>query len=658
MILTLVAIATLHRQALKLPSVFSDNMVLQRDVAIPFFGSANPNEAVSVQLNGQTATCTASPNGRWMLKLPALQAGGPFTAYVQSSNTTAEVKNVMVGEVWLCSGQSNMELTESAADDYSQALEEANPAVRMFTVAQRASDDPIADAKGTWVPATKHSIGAFSAVAWSFGRELQNHLNVPIGLINASWGGTRAEAWTSRDALIADPTLKPIVDSYLEELKDFPAKFAAFKIELKEWIASRSDTGNEGFLNGWENRNVDDASWHKVNLPGTIDTMEPSEEGQPFDGAAWFRRTFVLPDGWTGKALRLELGPIADYDDAYVNGTKVGFTKMSNQDAARTSRSYRIAPGILLQGENSIAVRVYASQGACGFTGMDDQMRIVLDKDDSDDPVALAGEWKERVERKLDTTVLAPHMPLGPGSPRVPGSLFNGLIAPLVPFGIKGVIWYQGESNVGEADRYKLLFQTLIRDWRQHWGAGQFPFYFVQLPNYKARKDEPSESSWAELREAQAAALKLNFTGMATTIDLGNEGTIHPKNKREVGRRLALIALSRDYGEHVPYSGPMYHYLSQNGVSIRVFFQHVEDGLKTDDGKAPTGFAIAGDDHRFYWADARIEGTSIVLSNANVPHPVAVRYLWADNPKSNLRSLAGLPAIPFRTDDWSGTGGQ
>ena len=652
MIVSILVVAALHKQALKLPSLFSDNMVLQRDMAVPFFGIANPSETISVQMDGQAVTTKCGLDGRWIVKLQPLQAGGPFTATVQSNSSTIQLKNVMVGEVWVCSGQSNMELPESAANDYSQALDEANPSIRMFTVSQTAVDEPARDVRGTWSPASRYTVGSFSAVAWSFGRELQNRLNVPVGLINASWGGTRADAWVSREALIADPLLNPLVDNYLTELKDFPVKYGIYRSELKEWIATRADTGNEGFLKGWENRMVDDSTWNKVNLPGTIDTMEPTDEGKTFDGAAWFRRTFVLPEGWSGRALRLEMGPIADYDDTYVNGTKVGYTKVTTQDAPRVTRSYRIAPGILLQGDNSISVRVYAAQGACGFTGMADQMRIVLDSDPNGDPVSLSGEWRERVERKIDTTLQAPHMPLGPGSPKVPSSLYDGMISPLIPFGIKGVLWYQGESNVGESDQYRVLFPALIRDWRQHWGQGQFPFYFVQLPNFKARQDTPGDSDWAEMREAQATALKLNSTGMANTIDLGDPATIHPKNKREVGRRLALIALSKDYGAHIPWSGPEYHYLTHAGDTIRLFFQHVEDGLKTSDGKAPSGFSIAGDDRRFYWATAKIEGDSIVLSNPNVPNPIAVRYGWADNPDCNLYNSADLPAIPFRTDDW------
>ncbi len=652
MIVPLLIALALSKQSLKLSSLFSDNMVLQRNVSVPFYGTAAPNETVAIQVAGQSVTTEAGADGKWFIKLAPMRAGGPYTASIQSPTGTLNLKNVMVGEVWLCSGQSNMELRESAANDYPQALEEANPSIRMFTVGQAAVEEPANDVRGVWLPATKHSVGYFSAVAWSFGRELQNRLNVPIGLIASSWGGTKAESWTPREAMATNPALRTAVDEYLNELKAFPSRYADFRSNLKEWMASRADSGNEGFLKGWENRVVDETSWNKVNLPGTIDTMEPSEEGSPFDGSAWFRRTFVLPETWAGKALKLELGPIADYDDAYVNGTKVGYTKSNSVPTSTFGRTYRISPGILLRGENSIAIRVYAAQGACGFTGLPDQMRITLASGESEEELPLAGEWREKVERKIDTSLQAPHLPMGPGNPKGPGSLFNGMIAPLMPYGIRGVIWYQGESNVDQASQYQVLFPTLIREWRNRWNQGQFPFYFVQLPNYHATEQEPGESNWAELREAQAATLKLTNTGMANTIDLGDATTIHPKNKREVGQRLAAIALSKDYGVHEPWSGPTYQYMSFSGRSVRIYFQHVEEKLTTKDNKLLTGFAIAGQDRKFYWAAAKIEGTSIVLSCPEVPEPKAVRYGWADNPNCNLYNSAGIPAVPFRTDNW------
>jgi len=652
MIVPFVALAILHQQALKLPNLFSDNMVLQRETNVPFFGKANPGDTVTVQLVNQSVQTTAGPDGKWNLKLQPLKAGGPFTALVQTPTNTITYKNVMVGEVWLCSGQSNMEMPESLADDFAKAQDEANPAIRIFDVGQVSMEKAAEDVRGSWVPESKDSIGDYSAVAIAFGRELHDKLNVPIGLIQATWGGTKAEAWTSREALSADPALGRLVSDYLASLHDFTERNAEFKAQLKEWVSARADSGNEGFLKGWENRLFDDSQWAKAELPNTLDTIEPVDDGKGLNGAVWFRKGFIVPDAWAGKPLKLQLGTIADYDDTYVNGTKVGRTKLEAADPAKVNRSYRVAPGILLQGVNTIAVRIYSAQGSSGFTGRPDQMKVTLADGSSEDAIMISGEWREKVERKVDTSQTAPHMPFGPGNPNVPGGLFNGMIAPLIPYGIKGAIWYQGEADAGNARQYRTLFPALIRDWRRRWSEAEFPFFFVQLANFHVRQDLPTDSDWAEIREAQVAALKLSETGMVTAIDIGQADTIHPKNKREVGRRLALVALSKEYKQHESWSGPELNYVTPNSGTLRVFFKHVEDGLKTSDGKLPRGFQIAGDDRHFYWADAKIEGSAIVLSNPNVPNPVSARYAWADNPDVNLYNSADLPAIPFRTDNW------
>ena len=652
MIVCLLTLVTFQQQPLKVSSLFSDNMVLQREVPVPIFGTAMPGQTITVTVGEFSATAKVGDDGKWLATMPAMKAGGPFVETIRSADATVSIKNVMVGEVWLCSGQSNMERPESAAGDYAQAIDEADPAIRMFTVSKSSREAPASQVKGAWIPASKTTIGAFSAVALAFGRELHNKLGVPIGLINASWGGTKAEAWISRDALTASEALKSTLDTYLINIKDFPAKNEAYHAELKTWIASRSDKGNEGYLQGWAQPKVYETDWKPETLPAMMDTIEPQADGKRFEGAVWFRRTFELPEAWEGKALRIELGPIRDYDDTYVNGNKVGSTKDSSSDSGLANRSYRISPGIPRHGVNTIAIRIFSGQGDCGFTGFPEQMRIFPMEGEPAEPVSLSGTWMEKIERKMEATDPAPHMPLGPGSPSAPGGLFNGMIAPLIPYRVKGILWYQGESNVGQADRYKLLFPALIRDWRQKLGQAELPFYFVQLANFHARQETPGESDWADLREAQSWSLALTHTGMATTIDIGDAATIHPTNKREVGRRLSLIALAKDYGIKGNYVGPEFNRVVVGPGSIKILFKHAEDGLKTSDSKAPTGFAIAGEDHKFYWADAKIQGASVVLSSEKVPNPVAVRYGWADNPDCNLCGVDGLPAVPFRTDRW------
>ncbi len=650
MILCLLVTAALSRQSLRLPPLFSDNMVLQRGISAPFFGTSSPRQAVTVAIAGQSQTVKAGDDGTWALKMQPMQAGGPYNVTVASAGSTVTIKNVMIGEVWVCSGQSNMERQESMAGDYAQAMDEADPAIRMFTVEKNSTESPALLARGLWVPADKTTVGAFSAVALSFGRELHNRLHVPVGLIASAWGGTRVAAWTSREAIAANPVLKPSLDAYLAEIVDFQAKEETYRSDLKAWIATRSDKENEGYLKGWAQPHLYETDWKPKTLPGTMGSAESEGEGQPFEGAVWFRRTFELPQGWAGNALKLELGPISGYDETYVNGAKVGYTKEQPSDPSLASRTYRISPGIPVEGTNTIAIRVFAPQGVCGFTGFPDQMRLSVMDGDPPGSIPLAGEWMEKVESKVDTAETPPHMPLGPGSPEAPGGLFNGMIAPLTNYGIKGVIWYQGESDADHPSRYKLEFATLIHDWRQKWGQPNLPFYFVQLANYKPRLDYPADSDWAQLRESQAYALKLPHTGMATAIDIGDADTIHPLNKREVGRRLSLVALSKDYGVHVAFSGPMFQHTLVAGGSLRVFFTHAENGLKTSDGRPPVGFAVAGADHVFHWATAAIQGTAVLVSNPKVPSPVYVRYAWADNPDCNLINTEGLPAIPFRTD--------
>ena len=652
MIVSLIALVGLQQQVLNPSPLFSDSMVLQRDFADPVFGTGKPGDTVSVTVAGQSQNTKVMADGKWLLRLNPMPAGGPFELTIHEPGTLLTFKDVMVGEVWVCSGQSNMERPEYMADDYAQAQEQVDPAIRMFTVSKVSREKPALEVHGKWIPSSKTTVGGFSAVALAFGRELHAKLQVPVGLIQSSWGATKAEAWTSRDSLSSNEALRPIVDNYLEEIRDFDVKQETYRTALHKWIAARSDTGNEGYLQGWAQPRVIESDWKAEKLPGTIDTMEPQQDGKPFEGAVWFRRTFEMPDAWQGKALKLELGPIRDYDDTYFDGTKVGTTKEVTNDPTKEGRVYRVSPGIPVHGTNTIAIRVFSAQGVCGFTGMPDQMRVMPVDGDPAEAIPLSGTWLEKIERKVDATEQAPHMPLGPGSPAAPGGLFNGMIAPLIPYGIKGFIWYQGESNTSQAAQYRTLFLTLIKDWRQRWPQNDLPFYFVQLANFHPRQDEPGDSDWAELRESQAFALKLPHTGMAVTIDIGDATTIHPTNKKEVGRRLSLIALSRDYGIHEVWSSPEYQNMVASGSSIRVFFKHAEEGLKVNDARAPTGFAIAGEDRKFYWATATIQGNAIVLSSPSVPKPVAVRYAWADNPDCNVYNTNGLPLVPFRSDKW------
>jgi sialate O-acetylesterase len=623
-------------------------MVLQRDVPDTIFGTATPGSLIEVDLAGQSSTVQADTDGRWITKLRPMPAGGPYEMKVTGDGTVL-FKDVMVGEVWVASGQSNMEFREENAEDFSRAKSEAVPAVRMFTVGHKSSEDPESDIAGNWQVASSFGIGYFSAVAYSFAAEVQRRLHVPVGIINSSWGGTAAEAWTSRDGLESNASTRPMIDAYLESLRNYPDVREKYQKELADWNADRVDKVNVGVTKGWAAESTDVSDWKPVTLPTTIKEIE----GRQVNGAFWFRRTFELPSSMTGKTLLLELGPIDNYDRAYINGVQVGFSDSEVPNAWVTPRSYPVASSLLHEGTNTVAVRVFSSAGVGGFTGTAQQM-VLRQYDKLGDAVPIDGSWEYKPERIAQPEGPPPTPPVGPGNARAPGGLFNGMVAPLIPFTIKGVIWYQGEANTSRAFEYRSLFTTLIQDWRAKWGEGSFPFYFVQLPNFLPKSSDPGESAWAELREAQSFALTLPATGMATTIDLGDPNDIHPKNKREVGRRLAIDVLHDVYHNFAEVAAsPYVKTVHVNDDEVWVRFESTGGKLKTTDERPPVGFAIAGADHKFHWAEGRIRGDWVILSSKDVPKPVAVRYAWADNPDVNLVGLTGLPATPYRSDDWS-----
>ncbi len=639
MLPALILAAAAKAPTLRLSPLFSDGAVLQRGMELPVFGVAAPGARVSVGLAGQQAGATAGADGRWLLRLKPVNAAGSLVLTATSNGETVTVKDLLVGEVWLASGQSNMEFPESSAIDFAQAKAEARPDVRFFTVEKATADRPLGDLKGHWTASSPTTVGYFSAVALSFAREVQKRLGVPVGIVQATWGGSPAEAWTSREALTAEATLKPLVDAYDAAQTDYPTAMAAYRKAVSDFVNFKHLGGNEGFMHDWQAPEASEAEW------STVPAGTPFPD--TFDGAAWYRKSVDVPLDWVGKPLVLSLGSVDDYDTTYFDGIRVGRTGLEDDNGdATTPRRYRIAPGIVRPGRNVIAVRVFDQGGAGGILGPVGEIRLGLA--DGSASVPLDGDWRFRIEKALDPKAQIPQRPVGVGNPNVPTMLWNGMVAPLVPYGIRGAIWYQGEANAERAAQYRTLFPTLIRNWRAAWGEGDFPFLFVQLPNYMARKDAPSESAWAELRESQTAALALPNTGMAVALDQGEAGDIHPKAKREIGRRLALNALGRAYGEPIVYEGPSFAGLTIMGDTARVEFHN--GALFTVDGGAPRGFQIAGAEGRWAWAQGTVEGSTVSLRAPGVSKPVAVRYAWADNPDTNLTNRAGLPAVPFRTD--------
>lgn len=632
------------------PSLIGDNMVLQAGKKVRIWGTANPQESVTVELANQKATTTTDANGQWQTMLGPFKAGGPLVLTIAGTNTLT-FNNVLVGEVWVCSGQSNMEWPLINTTGASEAVAQANyPEIRLFTVPRKTAATPQNSVEGKWVVVSPEQAGQFSAVAYYFGRELHQKLKVPVGLIHTSWGGTPAEAWTSREAFAA-PELLPILERYELSLKDLPERQKVFEQQLATWAKQNlyTDEGNKGEGLGYADPKTATADWQQMKLPQFFETA-----GLKIDGAIWFRKEIDLPSSWEGRPLILNLGAIDDYDTTYFNGKRVGGIGGETANSYTIQRRYNIPGELVRGGRNVIAVRVFDSAGEGGFGA--GQMFLAPLLGDSAS-VSIAGPWSYKVELALTPKVpdwgSRPEAP-GPHNQNSPSVLYNAMLAPLTPFAVRGAIWYQGESNTARAFQYRTLFPTMIRDWRRAWGDNDFPFYFVQLANWQPMKPDPGESEWAELREAQTLTLREPSTGMAVTIDIGDANDIHPRNKLDVGHRLAVWALAKTYNQALEYSGPLFKSFSIEGNKIRLKFEHASSGLKTADGGPVKGFAIAGEDRRFVWAEARIDGNDLVVSSKDVAKPVAVRYAWADNPLANLYNKAGLPASPFRTDEWPG----
>ena len=630
-----------------LPSVFSDNMVLQQKTNAAIWGTAAAGKGVQVTTswNKKQYTTIADSKGNWKVKVLTVGYGGPYTITISDAEPYI-LNNVLLGEVWLCSGQSNMEMPLAGwgkIDNYEQEIANANyPNIRLLQVVRTTSNVPRYNApvaNGGWTPCTPQYVAGFSAVAYFFAREVYTKTNIPVGLIHTSWGGTIAEAWTSGATL---KTMSDFADAVKKIESDTATTTAAmFQQKLQAWQQQvhTSDAGYSNGLPAWATTGAAYNTWPTINVPGLWEsTVLPN-----MDGIVWLKRTVVVPADRAGKPATLNLGMIDDNDITWVNGQKVGETEGYNQP-----RSYTVPVGVLKAGENEITIRVYDGSGGGGLYDEAKNIALVFTKGES---LPLAGAWRYKVGVDLKNV---PNRPTDMSGPNRASVLYNAMIHPFIQYNIRGALWYQGESNAGRANQYRSLFPALITDWRKQFGQGDFPFYFVQLANFMKPADKPEESAWAELREAQTKTLSLPNTGMAVAIDIGNADDIHPKNKQEVGRRLALIALAKVYNQSVPYSGPMYSSHAIAGSAIRLNFAHTNGGLVANGGNRVKGFEVAGADKKFYPAEATISGNQVVVSSTIVSQPIAVRYNWANNPGGNLTNKANLPASPFRTDEWPG----
>lgn len=636
--LTFLMVVTASAQ-IRLPKLITNGMVLQRNTKDRIWGWASPGEKVTIRFHGQIQSTITGKNGEWSVMLSPMKAGGPFAMEIDGKNHI-RLKNILIGDVWLCSGQSNMELSMSRVRPRYKNLiaHSENSKIREFIVPDHYNfKAPQKDIQyGSWEETNPWSILHFSATSYFFARALYKKYHVPIGLINASVGGTPVSAWMSRQALQKFP-------KYLKRAEEFSNDQHIKEVEKdnakNQYSWNEKTWNNDKGLNGkipWYKNSYNDSSWPTMKLPAFW-----SNEGlKNVNGVVWFRKTFNVPANLTGIPATLFLGRIVNSDYAYINGVYVGSISYQYPPSI-----FKIAPGILKPGKNTITVRVINSSGQGGFV-KDKPYKIVA----GSRTISLKGDWKYKVGYKapqpMKGSTVIPYQPMG---------LYNGMIAPLKNYTIKGAIWYQGESNTGSPgvpNQYHQMFSTMIRDWRHKWGEGNFPFLFVQLPNFLAPVTNPSNhSNWAKVREAQLETLSLPNTGMAITIDIGEWNDVHPLDKEDVGNRLGLVAQKVAYGNnHIVYSGPLYSSMNINGNKATITFTHVGKGLVIRNGKSPKYFAIAGANKHYVWAKARIEGKNkVVVWSNKVRHPKYVRYAWANDPwEVNLYNSAKLPASPFK----------
>jgi sialate O-acetylesterase len=622
---------------LRLPRLISDSMILQRDTEFNIWGWAAPFENVTVNFVDKTYTTMANNEGKWIIKLSPLKAGGPYTMEIEASNASITLKDILLGDVWVCSGQSNMELPmERVKDLYLEEIANCeNPQIRQFDVAMRYDFNTQKEdyETGNWQAANPESILKFTATGYFFARSLYEQYKVPIGLIKTCLGGSRVESWLSQTALKEFPNHLETAIKFKDTdfIKDLVKKD---ETTINAWYADldQRDKGLSKEELPWYDVNYHASDWQNMKLPANFE-----KEGLiDFNGVIWFRKEVDVPASMIGKPARLFLGRIVDSDTAYINGQYVG-----NITYQYPPRKYTIPKGLLKEGKNIIVVRVICNDGHGEF--IDDKPYQLITKDEILD---LKGSWQYKIGA---TTTVQPETTFVQWKP---SGLFNGMLSPALKYTIKGVIWYQGESNTTNATEYKKSFPKLIQEWRELWQQGDFPFLYVQLPKYLTPDLEPSENDWAELREAQLETLKVPSTRMVTAIDLGEWNDLHPLNKKDVGFRLSLAARNLAYGDDIVHSGPIYEAMKIDGNKIILSFTHIGGGLVINNGNELKHFAISGPDKKFVWAKAEIVNDTVVVWNDDILNPIAVRYAWASNPESaNLYNVEGLPASPFRTEE-------
>ncbi len=613
---------------IKLPTLVSDGMVLQRDQNLSIWGYADPNEKVEITFLHKKYSTKADSKGNWNVEIPAQKFGGPYEMKINEIT----LKNILIGDVWLASGQSNMELPMRRLTPlYQKEIDNANNTqIRFFTVPQQYNfKAPQNDLNGgKWEETNPETLLNFSGVAYFFAKKIQEDIKVPVGIIHTSLGGSPVQAWMDTNSLKKYP-------EYLAEAEKWKNDDLIKTTESNESALSKAwfeelNQSDIGLHQHWEDFNLNDSAWKTMNIPGSWEDVEGN-----FDGSVWFRKEITLPKGAENKTAFLNLGRIKDADETYINGKKVG-----NVTYEYPPRWYDIPAGILKEGKNVIAIRVTNGNGKGQF---------IADKpyylEFEGKKINLEGPWKYKVAAKMEK--------MAPGQTFIrwkPTGLYNQMIHPLINYKVKGFLWYQGESNTGKPQEYGDLLSTMISDWRTKFNEKDAPFLIVQLANFMEAKTQPIESNWAELRyEQRKVSLEVPNTGLAITIDIGEWNDIHPLNKKTVGDRLALLAEKIAYRKNIVADGPSYDSFKIEGNQIRISFKKGTNNLKNVNELK--GFSIKGDDGKWHWANAKTENNQVVVSSENTQHPTAVRYDWADNPNGNLYNQEGLPASPFTTEN-------
>jgi sialate O-acetylesterase len=636
-LLTILFLQNATQAQIRLPRLVRDSMILQRDTKVNIWGWATPGENITASFNGKKYQAKAGVDGKWLFQLAPMKAGGPYTMELSGKNKIT-LKDILIGDVWFCSGQSNMVHQLNIHDvTYAKDIAEANNSdIRQFwiptlTSLQGAQDDL---PSGYWKSAVGEDVRPFSAVAYFFAKKIYQQYKIPIGIINASVGGTPIEAWTSEEGLkdfsaLSNTIQKNKDTAYLNSLNRRPA--GNFNRP-----APPADAGLTGTFK-WFDPAYTPVNWRNINIPGYWEDQGVKD----LNGVVWYRREINIPASMTGKQAKVFLGRIVDADELYINGRQVG-----NTTYMYPQRRYHVPAGLLKEGKNIFVIRVTNNSGKGGF--VPDKPYCIFSGTDTID---LKGNWQYKVGLVNKPVTGGGFGGGGINAQNQPAALYNAMVAPEIQYTIKGFCWYQGESNAGKPQEYEQLMLALMNDWRNKWNQGVLPFLYVQLPGFMDYNYLPSESGWAMLRESQLKALSAPNSAMTVAIDLGEWNDIHPDNKKDVGERMALAALKLAYGENIVYSGPLYKTATVEGNRISISFEHTGGGLVTNDGEEPGDFAIAGADKKFVWAKAKIEGNKIIVWSNEIAQPLYVRYAWADNPvHPNLYNKEGLPASPFRTD--------